>query len=188
MLFFKVPYLDEKSVFGQTLLYDCSINRVEQNGQGVLENAFFLFEKMITEVDKFSKKSKNSSFSKNRISSKKSLNSKRQGGFCRARSPLQSAPMHEVIRLDFFGLMIFLRQAFFSKKKRPNDPKIERAQLSAISNFSLLNMPNIYVKAKNSHSNATISHTLGAGVSFANFCINSLSRSKKNAFCFKNPF
>ena len=62
MLFFKDPYLDEKGVSGQTLLYDCSINRVEQNSEGVLENALLVFEKMIMEVGEFSKKSKNSCF------------------------------------------------------------------------------------------------------------------------------
>ena len=92
MLFFKDPYLGKENVSGQTLSSRCSIDRVEQNSQGVLENGFLVFEKMLVEVDEFSKKSKNSCFSKNRISSKEKPISKRQGGFCRSRSPLQNAP------------------------------------------------------------------------------------------------
>ena len=95
MLFFKDPDLGKENVSGQTLSSRCSIDRVEQNRKGILENAFLVFEKMIMKFDEFSKKSKNSCFSKNRISSKKKPISKRQGGFCRSRSPLQNA-------LEFF--------------------------------------------------------------------------------------
>ena len=62
MLFFKDPDLGEEIVSGQTLPSRCSTNRVEQNSQGDLENAFLVFEKMIVEVGEFSKKSKNSCF------------------------------------------------------------------------------------------------------------------------------
>ena len=117
MLFFKVPYLDEESVFGQTLLYDCSINRVEQNSERVLENALLVLEKMIMEVDEFSKKSKNSCFSKNHISSKEKPIPKGERGFCRSRSPLQNAPRVFSIRTYFRGLIIFRRWGIFQKKK-----------------------------------------------------------------------
>ena len=62
MRFFKDPDLGEGIVSGQTLSSRCSTNRVEQNTQGALENAFLVFEKMIIEVGEFSKKSKNSCF------------------------------------------------------------------------------------------------------------------------------
>ena len=123
MLFFKDPDLGEGSVSGQTPSSSCSTNRVEQYSEGVLENAFLVFEKMIMEVDEFSKKSKNTCFSKNHISSKEKPIPKRQRGFCRTRSPLQNAPIPEVTRLDFYGLMIFLRWAFFQRKKLPIGPK-----------------------------------------------------------------
>ena len=62
MLFFKDPDLSKGNVSGQTLSSRCSTNRVEQNSEGVLENALLVFEKMIMEVGEFSKKSKNSDF------------------------------------------------------------------------------------------------------------------------------
>ena len=107
MLFFKDLYLGEEAISGQTLSYRCSINRLEQNSEGVLEKDLLMFAGQVPEVDEFSKKSKNSCFSKNRISSKKKPISKWRGGFCRSQSPLQNAPIPEVTRLDFFGLMIF---------------------------------------------------------------------------------
>ena len=68
MLFFKDPDLSEEIVSGQTPSSSCSINRVEQNCQGVFEKDLLVFAEMIMEVGEFSKKSKNSCFSKNRIS------------------------------------------------------------------------------------------------------------------------
>ena len=116
MLFFKVPYLDEKSVFGQTLLYDCSINRVEQNSEGVLENAFLAFEKMIIEVGEFSKKSKNSCFSKNHLF-------KGKAHFKRGKGVLQisiSSSKRTYARGNlprFFRTYDFLKEGYFFKEK-----------------------------------------------------------------------
>ena len=43
MLFFKDPDLGEEIVSGQTLSYDCSINRVEQNSEGVMKKDLLVF-------------------------------------------------------------------------------------------------------------------------------------------------
>ena len=92
MLFFKDPDLGEEIVSGQTLSSRCSIDRVEQNSEGVFEKDLLVFAGQVPEVDEFSKKSKNSCFSKNHISSNKKPISKVEREFCRSRSPLQNAP------------------------------------------------------------------------------------------------
>ena len=81
MLFFKDPDLGEEIVSGQTPSSSCSTNRVEQNSEGVLENAFLVFEKMLIEVGEFTKKSKNSCFQKIISFLRKSESQKGKGGF-----------------------------------------------------------------------------------------------------------
>ena len=64
MLFFKDPDIGKEIVSGQTLSSRCSINRVEQNSEVVLKKDLLAFAWQVPEVDEFSKKSKNTSFSK----------------------------------------------------------------------------------------------------------------------------
>ena len=62
MLFFKDPDLGKEIVSGQTLSSRCSINRVEQDTEGVLKKDLLMFAWQVLEVGEFSKKSKNSDF------------------------------------------------------------------------------------------------------------------------------